>query len=385
MLPVNAARAPGAPFDLVPEPGTTVEFPPDLDQAELELRARQRMGEMAYAYFAGGAEDERLLTGNQMAWRGWHLHPRVLVDVSSIDTTTTLLGCPMSMPILVAPTALHSLAHPMGEVGTGQGTAAAGCTMVLSCLSTLSLEDVAAGAPEGARWMQLYVQRDRARTRELVHRAAEAGYRVLVLTVDAPVPGLRTRELRQQVRLPPDLALPNLSAPATESAHGGGFMEVVTSDFDPSLGYDDIAWLCGVSDLPVVVKGVLRADDAVRCIDAGARGVVVSNHGGRQLDHVPPTADVLSEVVDALAGSAEVLVDGGIRRAPDIVKALALGASAVLIGRPVLWALAAEGPPGVTQLLRWFGAELRRTMALCGTPQIAAVDRSLVRPGRAPA
>jgi 4-hydroxymandelate oxidase len=221
--------------------------------------------------------------------------------------------------------------------------------------------------------------RQRARTEELVQRAASHGYRALVMTVDAPVSGLRLREWRIGVHLPDDLALPNLAGESTESARAGGFMAVVTNEFEPALTPDDIGWLAGLSALPVVVKGVQRADDAVRAVEAGAAAVVVSNHGARQLADAPATADILAEVVDAVAGRAEVYVDGGLRRAPDVVKALALGARATLIGRPSLWALATGGADGVAGLLRWYESELRRTMHLCGAATLDGLDRSLVR------
>jgi 4-hydroxymandelate oxidase len=254
--------------------------------------------------------------------------------------------------------------------------------MILSSLAACPLEDVAAAAPGAPRWMQVYILRERARTAELVGRAAAHGYGALVLTVDAPVSGLRLREWRMGVHLPDDLALPNLAGDSTESAHEGGFMAVVTREFEPALTPDDIGWLAGLSALPVVAKGVQRADDAVRCVDAGAAAVVVSNHGARQLADAPATADIVAEIVDAVADRAEVYVDGGVRRSPDVVKALALGARAALVGRPSLWALATGGADGVAALLRWYEAELRRTMALCGAATVDALDRSLVR--RAP-
>jgi 4-hydroxymandelate oxidase len=281
--------------------------------------------------------------------------------------------------VAVAPTAIQGLAHPDGEVATARGTAAAGALLILSSLATRSLEDVAAAVPDAARWMQIYVLRDRARTVDLVTRAAAHGYGALVLTVDAPVPGLRLREWRQGMHLPDDLALPNLAGPSTQSARGGGFMAVVTEEFEPALTPDDVGWLAGLSALPVVVKGVQRADDARRCVEAGAAAVVVSNHGARQLADAPPTADILAEIADAVGDRAEVYVDGGLRRAPDVVKALALGARAVLVGRPSLWALAAGGADGVTALLRWYEGELRRTMALCGAGTVDAIERGLVR------
>lgn len=374
--PVGApAPAPAATDGAVPGP------PPVPDLALLEEEARRRIGEMAYAYFAGGAEDERLLADNVAAWHRWRLHPRVLVDVAAVDTSTTVLGTPVRSPVLVAPTAIHGLAHPEGEVAAGRGAAAAGACLVLSSLATRSLEEVAAAAPDGARWMQVYVLKDRGATRAMVERAAGAGYRALVLTVDAPVSGLRRREVRQGVHLPDDLALPNLGAASTRQAHQGGFMAVVGREFDPSLTFDDIGWLVEASGLPVVVKGVLRGDDAGRCVAAGAAGVVVSNHGARQMDDAPATADVLAEVVASVGGRVEVYVDGGIRRAGDVAKALALGARGVLVGRPALWALATGGAEGVRTLLEGLAGELGRMMALCGAPTVGHLDRSLVRPG----
>jgi 4-hydroxymandelate oxidase len=370
-----ASRAAAASTGAAPEP------PVDVDLDLLEAEARRVIGEMPYAYYAGAADDERLLAENRAAWARCRLHPRVLVDVSSVDTSTTLLGAPVASPVFVAPTAIHGLAHPDGEVATAVGAARAGACLVLSSLATRSLEDVAEAAPGGVRWMQVYVVRDRSATAELVARAKAAGYRALVVTVDAPVSGLRRRELRGQVHLPDDLALPNLAPSAGEHAHRGGFMAVVTSEFDRSLTYDDIGWLAGLSGLPVVVKGVQRADDAARCVDAGAAGIVVSNHGARQLDDAPPTAEVLSPVVEAVGGRAEVYVDGGIRRSADAAKALAMGARGVGVGRPLLWALATGGSAGVASLLEWLRVELERVMALCGAPTVGDLDRGLVEPG----
>jgi 4-hydroxymandelate oxidase len=357
----------------------------DLSLDDLERDARHAIGDMAYAYYAGGADDERLLDGNIAAWGHWQLHPRVLAGIDGLEavsTATTLLGTPVSSPVAVAPTAIQALAHPEGEAATARGAAEVGALMILSSLATCPLEDVAAAAPGAPRWMQVYILRERARTAELVGRAAAHGYGALVLTVDAPVSGLRLREWRMGVHLPDDLALPNLAGDSTESAHEGGFMAVVTREFEPALTPDDIGWLAGLSALPVVAKGVQRADDAVRCVDAGAAAVVVSNHGARQLADAPATADIVAEIVDAVADRAEVYVDGGVRRSPDVVKALALGARAALVGRPSLWALATGGADGVAALLRWYEAELRRTMALCGAATVDALDRSLVR--RAP-
>jgi 4-hydroxymandelate oxidase len=383
MRPVPAHPAStAAPGHNPVRPSGAAPLVTDLSLEELEREARHLIGEMAYAYYSGGADDERLLRDNVAAWGRWQLHPRVLAGVSEVSTTTTVLGAAVSMPVGVAPTALQGLAHAEGEVACARGAAGAGALLVLSSLATCPLEEVAAATPDAVRWMQIYVLRERVRTEELVQRAAAHGYRALVVTVDAPVPGLRLREWRTGVRLPDDLALPNLAGDSTDSAREGGFMAVVARQFEPALTPDDITWLCGLSALPVVVKGVQRADDAARCVDAGAAAVVVSNHGARQLADAPPTADILPEIADAVADEAEVYVDGGVRRAPDVVKALALGARAVLVGRPSLWAVATGGADGVAALLGWFEAELRRAMALCGTGAVADIDRSLVR--RAP-
>jgi len=354
----------------------------DLSLEDLEREARGVIGEMAYAYFAGGADDERLLAGNIEAWARWQLHPRVLAGIAGVDLSTRLLGTAVSSPVVIAPTAVQRLAHGEGETATARGAAAVGALMVLSSLASCSLEEVAAAAPGAPRWMQVYILRDRARTVDLVQRTAAHGYGALVLTVDTAVSGLRLRELRGGVRLPPDLALPNVAGGSAQRAHDGGLMAVVTREFEPSLTPDDIGWLAGLSDLAVVVKGVQRADDALRCVEAGAAAIVVSNHGARQLADAPPTADIVGEIADAVGDRAELYVDGGLRRAPDVMKALALGARAVLIGRPSLWALAAGGADGVASLLRWYETELRRTMALCGVATIEGIDRSLVR--RAP-
>jgi 4-hydroxymandelate oxidase len=351
----------------------------DLSLEDMEREARNLIGEMAYAYYSGGADDERLLVGNVTAWGHWQLHPRVLAGIRSVSTTTSFLGSVVGSPVAIAPTAIQGLACEEGEVATARGAAAAGSLMILSSLATCPLEDVAAAAPDGVRWMQVYILRERVRTEELVARAAASGYRALVLTVDAPVSGLRLREWRIGMHLPDDLALPNLAGDSTSSAREGGFMGVVTREFEPALTPDDIGWLAGLSSLPVVVKGVQRADDAARCVEAGAAGVVVSNHGARQLADAPATADILPEIVDAVAERAEVYVDGGVRRAPDVVKALALGARGVLIGRPSLWAVATGGVDGVARLLAWYETELRRAMALCGAATVTDIDRSLIR------
>lgn len=348
-----------------------------IDVDELERIARERMTPMAYDYYAGGAESEATLRDNVAAWGRWRLRPRVLRDVSSISLTTTVLGSTIDMPILVAPTAYHRLAHEEGERGTARGAAAAGTLMVVSTLATTSLEDVAAAAPEAPRWYQLYIFDDRGYAGDLVDRAVEAGYRALVLTVDAPVLGYRPRDERNGFRLPEGLTMANLPTDLPDS-DGSGLAALFTSH-DRALTFDDLAWLKERSGLPLVVKGLHRGDDAARCVDAGADAVVVSNHGGRQVDHAVATADVLAEVIEDVAGRAEVYVDGGLRTGTDVLKGLALGARAVLLGRPVLWSLAAGGADGVERLLTGMASSLRHTMTMCGVDDVTAVPRDLVR------
>jgi 4-hydroxymandelate oxidase len=303
----------------------------------------------------------------------------VLRDVSAVDTATTVLGTPVRMPVLVAPTANQRLAHDEGEAANARGTAAAGSLLIVSTLATMRLEDVAAAAPQAPRWMQIYLQRDKGASAELVARAVAAGYHALVLTVDLPVAGHRRRDERNSFALPPGMTLANLGISHPEVPGGGSALaRHVSQDLTAGMTFADVTWLAGLSELPVLVKGVLRGDDAAECVRAGAAGVVVSNHGGRQLDGAIATADALPDVLDAVGGDVEVYVDGGVRRGTDVVKALALGARAVLIGRPVIWGLATGGAVGVQAVLDGFHAELVRAMALCGAASIADIDRSMV-------
>jgi 4-hydroxymandelate oxidase len=350
-----------------------------MDVAAFEAAAHATTDAVAWAYLAGGAGDEVTVADNVDAWRRWRLRPRVLRDVSAISTATTILGAPVATPVLVAPSAMHGLFHRDGELATAEGAARANAVYVLSQVATTSLEDVAAAVPDGARWMQLYVQADRGMTRAVCERAAAAGYGALVVTVDSPVVTRRTRDIdRSSFGVPPSMALPNL-APGVEAPD----LFAIVEGYDPALTFDDLADISGwAGGLPVLVKGVVRADDATACVDAGATGVVVSNHGGRQLDTCVATADALVEVVDAVGARAEVLVDGGIRRGVDVLKALALGARAVLVGRPVIWGLAVAGADGVHDVLAGLTEELRTAMGLAGCTDAAAVPRDLVGPPR---
>jgi 4-hydroxymandelate oxidase len=350
-----------------------------LDLDALEAAARERLERGVYDYVAGGADAELTTAANLAAWSRLRLRPRVLRDVAAVSTATSVLGAEVPTPIMVAPMAYHRMAHPDGEAASASGAAAAGAVYVLSTQATMSVEEVAAAAPDAVRWFQVYVVRDHGWTLELVARAAAAGYRALVLTVDVPLLGNRLRDLRNRFRLPTGLRPAN--APPVAAARQRELAADVLAQadqFDPSLTPETIAWLADRSGLPVLVKGVLRGDDARLCLDAGAAGVVVSNHGGRQLDTAVATADALAEVVGAVAGRAEVYVDGGIRRGTDVVKALALGARAVLVGRPVFWALATGGPAGVRQVLEGLAGELALAMALCGAPGVGHLTHDLV-------
>jgi len=344
-----------------------------LDLVWSERRARERLDRSAYDYFAGGADDELTLADNSAAWARLRLRPHVLRDVGEVSTSTTVLGVPVSLPVLVGPVAYQRLAHPDGEPATASGAAAAGTLLVVSTQATASLEEIAAVAPGAPRWFQLYVYRDRRIAAGLVRRAAASGYRAVVLTVDVPVPGNRERDRRNRFQLPPGMGLANLTVPEERVDVVG-----VARHFDPTVTPEVIGWLAEESGLPVVVKGVLRGDDAAACLDAGAAAIVVSNHGGRQLDGAVATAEALAEVVEAVAGRAEVYVDGGIRRGADVVKALALGARAVLIARPVIWGLANGGAAGVEEVLAGYREELERALALCGTPTLATVTPDLL-------
>ena len=354
-----------------------------LDLAALETAARARLERGVYDYIAGGADAELTLADNLAAWSRLRLRPRVLRDVTEVATATTLLGSQVPTPLLVAPMAYHRMAHPDGEAASAAGAAAAGALYICSTQATLSVEEVADAAPDAVRWFQVYVVRDRGWTAELVGRAAAAGYRALVLTVDVPLLGNRLRDLRNDVRLPTGMKPAN-APPAGAARQRELAVDVLAQagQFDPGLTPETIGWLAGQSGLPVVVKGVLRGDDAAACLDAGAAAVVVSNHGGRQLDGGRATADALAGVAAAVGDRAEVYVDGGIRRGTDVVKALALGARAVLVGRPVFWGLAVGGAAGVERVLSGLAGELRLAMALCGAVSVADLTPDLIA-GRA--
>ena len=333
----------------------------------------------AHGYFAGGAGDEITLRDNVAAWQRLALRPRVMVDCAERDPSTTVLGRRLAHPLIVAPTAFHRLATPEGETAAARGAAATDTPFCLSTLSSTGADELARRAPEARRWFQLYVFKDRGITREMVAAAVRHGYEALVLTVDAQVFGRRERDMRSGFVLEEASAIPNLGAVGASGAVG---LQELGALFDQSLTWDDVGRFAADSGLPVLVKGVLTPEDARRAVDTGAAGIVVSNHGGRQLDTVLSGADALPAVVDEAGAELDVLVDGGIRRGTDVVKALALGARAVMIGRPVLWGLAVAGEDGVRRVLELLLADIDTALALAGAPRAAELDRSRVQ--RAP-
>ncbi|MCW7988400.1 hypothetical protein XF35_24805 [Streptomyces platensis subsp. clarensis] len=335
---------------------------------KLEEAARKLLPPGAYDFYVAGSGEGISAEEAAGAWRSYRFLPRVLRDVSGVDTSVELLGSSLATPVLAAPTAFHTMAHPEGEVATAAGVADAGSLMVVSSRSTRQVEDVAVAAGQAPWWFQVYVLRDRTNTMRQVGRAVSAGARVLVLTVDAPYVAAKPR-LRLPLPLPADDELARTVGLDSRTA---GWEQ------DPSIGLETIDWLRRESGLQVVVKGVLRADDARACVDAGAVGVIVSNHGGRQFDRAVPPASALPAVVDAIDDAVPVLVDGGIRNGTDVLTALALGARAVLVGRPVLWALAAGGANGVRELLDGYRAELAEAMALAGAATVGDINRELL-------
>jgi 4-hydroxymandelate oxidase len=355
-----------------------------LNIEELEGAARELLPRDVYDYYAGAAWDGVTLRENRAAYARLAIHYRILRDVSARSTACELFGARLAMPILAAPTAFHRLACPEGEVATARGVGAAGTLMTLSSLATCRLEDVAAAAT-GPLWFQLYINKDRGFTRELVARAVAAGYRAIVVTADTPCWGVRENDLRNGFHLPEGVEPVNLmpsGAPGDESRthRGSGMAEILSWMLDLSLTWRDLEWLAAEAGVPVLVKGVCRPEDAREALRHGAAGVIVSNHGGRQLDSAPATISVLPGIVEAVAGAAPVLIDGGIRRGTDVLKALALGARAVLVGRPVLWGLATGGAGGVAQALTMLQRELDLAMALAGCASLAEITPDLVKP-----
>ncbi|XP_029569149.1 2-Hydroxyacid oxidase 1 isoform X3 [Salmo trutta] len=360
--------------------------------ADYESMAKRVLPKAVFDYYCSGADQQETLADNTAAFSRsllcvyrWLLFPRVLRDVSSVDLSVSVLGQRISMPVCVGATAMQRMAHPDGEMATARATRAAGTGMMLSSWATSTIEEVRSSAGDGLLWMQLYIYKDRDLTLSLVRRAEEAGYKAIFVTVDTPYLGKRRDDVRNRFKLPPHLKMTNFGSAelAFSSAEGygedSGLAVYVAQAIDPTLCWEHIAWLKKNTHLPVVVKGVLRAEDALEALIHGVDGILVSNHGARQLDGVPATLDVLSGVVSAVAGRCEVYLDGGVRRGTDVLKALALGATAVFLGRPVLWGLACQGEQGVSDVLELMRDELHLAMALAGCCSLAEVNRSLVR------
>jgi 4-hydroxymandelate oxidase len=357
---------------------------PPLNLDEYEIAARAILAPMAFDFVAGGSGDEVTLRGNRAAFDHWRLLPRVLRGLRDVSTATSVLGQDIAMPVLIAPSSLHRLCHDEGERATARAAKAAGTIYTMSTAATIAIEEVAPEA--GPWWFQLYVFQDRELTRDLVERAVAAGASALVVTIDTPLLGRREADERHRFTLPSGVTMPNvqLQAPQLRREPGASAKWSTSAPaVKAALTWDDLDWLAALSSLPMVPKGILHPDDAARAVEYGARAILVSNHGGRQLDSAVASLDALPAVVEAVGGRIEVLLDGGVRRGTDILKALALGAKAVLIGRPIHWGLAVGGESGVGHVLELLRAELALDLMLCGLASPDAVDRSLLVPSDA--
>jgi 4-hydroxymandelate oxidase len=346
---------------------------------DFEAAARAVLPRPIYDYIAGGAEDEATLRGNREAFARYRFRFKVLASADRPDLSNEVLGQHFTMPVHLAPTAIQRMAHPDGEAGAYRGASAAGIAYCLSTLSSLSIEDVAAAAT-GVRWFQLYMHPERAVTTAFVERAVDAGYGAILLTVDLPKTGRRERDIRNAFSLPEGLSYANLESRRRGAAADGPdpFARNVNANTNAALGWEDLEWLVAKTSLPVIVKGVVRPDDARRAVDTGARGLVVSNHGGRQLDYAIASLEALPDVVEAVGGKVAVLLDGGVRRGTDVLKALCLGASGVLIGRPYLYALAVDGTDGVRGMLELLREEIALSMSLLGARRLSELSQDLL-------
>ncbi len=348
--------------------------------ADFERVAEEVLDRGALAYYAGGATDELTMRDNVAAWQRIAIAPRVLVGADERDPSVTILGRPRPHPLIMAPMASQRLAHPDGELAAARAAAATGAVVSISTYASASLPEIARAAPDATRWFQLYAFRDRGISRELVAEAIEHGYEALVITVDLPVVGRREREERWPVEV--DVAAPMAERWFTGAGPHGATPSEIASGTDPGLTWADIATFASESSIPVIVKGILAPEDVALAAAHGAQAVVVSNHGGRQLDTVLASAEALGPVVDAAAGEIEVLVDGGIRRGTDVFKALALGATGVLVGRPILWGLATGGDAGAQRVIEILLEEFDIALALSGALSAEAVDQRFLAPGR---
>ncbi len=352
---------------------------------EYEKHACEKLHKTVFDYYSSGAHDEITLRDNREAYNRIQIHFKVLVDVSKRDSSTEVLGQKISFPLVIAPTAFHKMAHNEGECAVAKAAVKADTIMCLSTLSNTTVEDVSRDCNANF-WFQLYVFRDKAVTEKLVQRVEKAGARAIVVTVDAPLLGTREKDVKNKFQLPQGLSVINLMPDnkeelpqkGTDNKSDSGLSLYFNEMLDQSLNWKDIEWLASIANLPIILKGIVRPEDALRAIEYGAKGIVVSNHGGRQLDTSPATIEVLPSIAEAVDNRIEVLVDGGVRRGTDILKAVALGAKAVLVGRPVLWGLACNGSEGVYSVLSMLKKEFDLAMALSGCPSIKDIQRDLV-------
>ena len=351
---------------------------PIADVLQFEALARKKLSQMAYDYIRSGGADEITMRENRLAFERLALAPRILTDVSQIDTRISLFGAELQSPVLLAPIAYQRVFHPEGELATARGASAAGAPFIVSSFTTTAIDEIA-GSTQQPIWFQLYVQRDRAFTRAMVERAIAQGCKAVCLTVDTPVLGCRYGQL--QFALPAGIECMHVRGLAQKLMAKGHQLRgygIYDALFDPSFNWRDLEWLRSFSGVPLLLKGVLTAEDAARAIEAGVDGIIVSNHGGRNLDALPAAIEALPRVVDAVRGRIPVLMDSGIRRGTDILMALALGARAVLVGRPYAYGLAAAGAQGVERVIRILREELERAMALTGRRSIAEIDSSVL-------
>jgi 4-hydroxymandelate oxidase len=338
---------------------------------DFEAAAKERLPREEYDYIAGGATDELSVERNRRAFESWALRPRVLRNVSRLDLSTTVLGTKIALPVLIAPCGGHKKAHPDGEFATYRAAASRGTVLTVSANSSSSFEDLGRAA-EGSLWVQLYPFRDKEMTRDWLKRAQQSGYKAVCVTLDSQWPPKRERNIRNNYKRIRGVNYPPAAAGAPRPAARAG------EGSDPAATWDDLKWIKAATDLPVVAKGIMTAEDVEECVAAGVDGVIVSNHGGRHLDNTLATIEVLPEAVAAAKGRIEIFLDGGIRRGADIVKAIALGAKAVFIGRPLFWGLAVDGERGVARVLDILREETEITMAKCGRPDIASIDPTVV-------
>lgn len=354
-----------------------------LNLLDYEAPAREQLNMMVYTYYAGGANDELTLRDNREAFERVRLLPHMLRGAVQRDLSADVLGKRWSVPFAVSPMALQKMAHPEGEIGVARACEQVGAPYIVSTMSTISLEDIAASAPSATLWFQLYMFKDQAINRDLIERAQDSGYQALVVTVDTPLLGRREGALRTGFHIPSDLSEANLRryekgdiANLREQGMAGQFWRDLLRE--DGISWSHIEWVQSVCKLPIIIKGILRPDDARTALEMGVASVFVSNHGGRQLDGAIATLDALPAVVDALEGKIPVLLDGGVRRGTDVLKALALGANAVALGRPVLWGLALDGQAGAQRILELLRDELDLAMALCGCAKLSEIQRDLL-------